>query len=99
MHAAPSGQGDAFLMRGTEGETVANPHRAQRIDWFHGGERTVLVERDPPTDELAPLPEARDAAATARWIERVLEGREPVPAPIAAQVEHCVRVARALRAG
>jgi anthranilate phosphoribosyltransferase len=98
-HAAPAGQGDAFLMRGTEGETVANPHRAQQIDRFHGGERTLLAERDAPTDELARLPEARDAAATARWIEQVLEGREPVPAPIAAQVEHCVRVARALRAG
>jgi anthranilate phosphoribosyltransferase len=98
-HAAPSGQGDVFLMRGTEGEVVANPHRAQQIDWFHGSERTLLAERDPPTDELARLPEARDAVATARWIEQVLEGREPVPAPIAAQVEHCVRVARALRAG
>jgi anthranilate phosphoribosyltransferase len=84
-------------MRGTEGETVANPHRAQQIDWFHGGERTLLVERDAPTDDLATLPEGRDAAATARWIERALGGKEPVPAPIAAQVAQCVRVARALR--
>lgn len=96
-NAAPRGQGGAFLMRGTEGETVANPHRAQQIDWFHDGERTVLAERDPPTDELAHLPEGRDAATTARWIAGVLEGREPVPAPIASQVEHCLRVARALR--
>jgi anthranilate phosphoribosyltransferase len=95
--AAPIGRGDAFLMRGTEGETVANPHRAQQIDWFHGGERTLLVERDAPTDDLATLPEGRDAAATARWIERALRGEEPVPAPISAQVAQCVRVARALR--
>ena len=39
----PPERGDAFLMRGTEGETVANPHRAQQIDWFHGGERSLLV--------------------------------------------------------
>jgi anthranilate phosphoribosyltransferase len=97
--AVPAGQGHAFLMRGTEGETVANPHRAQQIDWFQEGGRTVLAERDPPTDELARLPEARDAESTARWIEEVLAGREPVPAPIASQVEHCVRVARALRGG
>jgi anthranilate phosphoribosyltransferase len=97
--AAPVGRGDAFLMRGTEGETVANPHRAQQIDWFHGRERTLLVERDAPTDDLATLPEGRDAAATARWIERALCGEEPVPAPIAAQVAQCVRVARALGAG
>jgi anthranilate phosphoribosyltransferase len=96
---APRGEGDAFLMRGTEGETVANPHRAQQIDWFHDGGRSLLAERDPPTDALARLPEARDAASTARWIEQVLQGCEPVPAPIASQVEHCVRVARALRSG
>jgi anthranilate phosphoribosyltransferase len=99
MTAAPGGRGDAFLMRGTEGETVANPHRAQQIDWFHGGERTLLVERDAPTDDLATLPEGRDAAATAQWIARALRGEEPVPAPVAAQVAQCVRVARALCAG
>jgi anthranilate phosphoribosyltransferase len=92
--AAPAARGDAFLMRGTEGETVANPHRAQRIDWFHGGQRTLLVERDAPTDELAELPEGRDAAGTAEWIGRALRGEVPVPGPIAAQVAQCVRVAR-----
>ncbi len=97
MTAAPSVRGDAFLMRGTEGETVANPHRAQQIDWFHGGERTLLVERDAPADELAEVPEARDAATTAAWIAAVLRGEAPVPRPIAAQVAQCLRVARALR--
>jgi anthranilate phosphoribosyltransferase len=87
-------QGDAFLMRGTEGETVAHPHRAQQIDWFHDGQRTVLVERDPPTDALAPLPEERSAGATAQWIRQVLDGSNPVPAPIAAQVAHCILAAR-----
>lgn len=98
MHAAPHARGDAFLMRGTEGETVANANRAQQIDWFHAGERTLLVERDAPADELAPAPEGRDAAATADWIARALRGEQPVPPPIAAQVAQCARVARALRA-
>lgn len=80
-------RGDAFLMRGTEGETVANSNRGQRIDWFRQGARTVLVEREPPTDEVARLPESRDAVATAAWIARVLDGAEPVPSPIAQQVE------------
>jgi anthranilate phosphoribosyltransferase len=96
---APAERGDAFLMRGTEGETVANANRAQQIDWFHAGQQTLLVERDAPTDELAPAPEGRDAAATADWIARALRGEQPVPPPIAAQVAQCVRVARALRAG
>jgi anthranilate phosphoribosyltransferase len=95
--AAPAGRGDAFLMRGTEGETVANANRAQQIDWFHAGQQTLLAERDPPADEPAPAPEGRDAAATADWILRVLRGEQPVPPPIAAQVGHCLRVAAALR--
>jgi anthranilate phosphoribosyltransferase len=97
--AAPGGRGDAFLMRGTEGETVANANRAQAIDWFHGHERTLIAERDAPTDNVAPAPEARDAAATAEWIARALDGSVPVPAPILAQVAHCVRVSKALGAG
>ena len=97
--AAPAGRGHAFLMRGTEGETVANANRAQQIDWFHAGEQTLLAERDAPTDELAPAPEGRDAPATADWILRALRGEQPVPPPIAAQVEHCRRVAAALRTG
>jgi anthranilate phosphoribosyltransferase len=95
--AAPHARGDAFLMRGTEGETVANANRAQQIDWFHAGERRLLVERDAPTDDLAAAPEGRDAAATADWITRALRGEQPVPPPIAAQAAHCVQVARALR--
>ena len=95
--AAPHERGDAFLMRGTEGETVANPHRAQQIDWFHAGTRTLLVERDAPTDDLSAVPEARDAAATASWIAAALRGEVPVPRSILNQVAECVRAARALR--
>ena len=95
--AAPHERGDAFLMRGTEGETVANPHRAQQIDWFHAGTRTLLVERDAPTDDLSQVPEARNAAATASWIAAALRGEVPVPRSILNQVAECVRAARALR--
>jgi anthranilate phosphoribosyltransferase len=97
--AAPAARGAAFLMRGTEGETVANANRAQQIDCFRGGEQTLLAERDAPADTLAPAPEGRDAAATADWILRVLRGEQPVPPPIAAQVAHCLRVAASLRSG
>jgi len=88
--AAPAVRGDAFLMRGTEGETVANARRAQQIDWFHGGQRTLLVEKQSVAEELADLPEGRDAAATARWIEAVLAGQRQAPAAIMEQIEHCV---------
>jgi anthranilate phosphoribosyltransferase len=98
LEAADAARGDAFLMRGTEGETVAHPHRAQRIDWFHEGEQTLLVERDAPTDDLSDVPDGRDAATTAAWIAKALKGEVPVPASITAQVEHCMQVARAIRA-
>ncbi len=96
--AAPAGRGDAFLMRGTEGETVANANRAQQIDWFHQGQRTLLVQRDAPTDELAQVPEGRDAATTAAWIARALQGEVPVPPSIAEQVAQCLLVSKELYA-
>jgi anthranilate phosphoribosyltransferase len=96
--AAPVARGDAFLMRGTEGETVANARRAQQIEWFHEHQRTILVQKQEPVDELPPLPDATDAATTARWIEQVLNGTQAVPAPIADQVEHCLQVAKHLHA-
>jgi anthranilate phosphoribosyltransferase len=95
--AAPHARGDAFLMRGTEGETVANATKAQKIDWFHDGERTVLVERQMIAEAEPALPEDKSAAATAAWIGSVLRGDTPIPDPIAQQVAHCVTVARDLR--
>ena len=91
---APAGRGDAFLMRGTEGETVANARRAQQIDWFHDGVRTTLVEKQGVVDVVADMPAERDAVTTARWIERVLEGEHPVPPAIAEQVARCAAIAR-----
>jgi anthranilate phosphoribosyltransferase len=96
--AAPAARGDAFLMRGTEGETVANANRANQIDWFHEGQRTLLVQRDAPTDELAAMPDARDAATTAAWITRALHGEVPIPASIAEQVAQCLLVSKTLQA-
>ncbi len=92
--AAPQGQGSTFLMRGTEGETVANAKRANQIDWFHEGRRDVLVERQAPVDDMPELPENLDAASTAAWIERALSGAVPIPASITEQVAQCLHVAK-----
>jgi anthranilate phosphoribosyltransferase len=94
---APAQRGDAFLMRGTEGETVANAKRAQSVTWFHNNQSTVLVEKQSPVDELPPLPVASDAKTTALWITEVLAHRQPVPEPIAEQVRQCLNVARQLK--
>ncbi|MFC7297637.1 DNA-binding protein YbiB [Herminiimonas aquatilis] len=95
--AAPAERGEVFLMRGTEGETVANAKRAQQISWMHDGECTILVQKQEPTDELPPLPAERDAITTAKWIEAALRGEEPIPISILEQVEHCLLVAKHLQ--
>ena len=95
---APPGRGDAFLMRGTEGETVANANKAQQIDWFHGGERTILVQKQTLVQHLPVLPAEKDALTTAAWIHAVLRGDVAVPAPIAEQVAQCLLVSKALQA-
>jgi len=94
--AAPHERGDAFLMRGTEGETVANARRAQQIDWFHAGQCQMLVAKQGVVEELPDLPSERDAAATALWTGQVMRGDKPVPAAIAEQVAHCMAVAAAI---
>ena len=97
--AAPQERGDAFLMRGTEGETVANANKAQQIDWFHGAERTVLVQKQILVQQMPVLPAERDASTTAEWIQAVLRGDVAVPASIAEQVAQCLLVSRDLQAG
>ncbi|MFZ6642190.1 DNA-binding protein YbiB [Undibacterium sp. TC4M20W] len=95
---APVEAGDVFLMRGTEGETVASTGRAQQIDWFHAGQGTTLVPaQQEPLAEVPAVPDSIDAATTAAWIRSVLAGEIAVPENIAAQVEHCASVAQRLR--
>lgn len=95
--AAPAQRGDVFLMRGTEGETVAHARRAQAVIWFHRNQATTLIERQHPVDEMPPLPRASDADSTAEWIGQVLVGEQPVPAPIAEQVAQCLQVVRQMQ--
>ena len=95
--AAPVTRGDVFLMRGTEGETVANAKRAQAVEWFHNHTRTTLIERQQPVDDMPPLPASSDAATTAEWIRNALAGSVPIPDPIAEQVAQCIEVARKIQ--
>jgi anthranilate phosphoribosyltransferase len=94
--AAPPERGDVFLMRGTEGETVANAKRAQQIEWFHDSQCTTLVEKQAPVDELPPLPSQSDAQSTAEWIRQALQDERLVPASITTQAQHCLQVANIL---
>jgi len=79
----------ALLMRGTEGEPVADARRCPRMAAFVRGVEQPALSVPAQGGSLAVLPELPagvDAATTARHIESVLAGAQPVPAPIAAQV-------------
>jgi anthranilate phosphoribosyltransferase len=78
----------AMLLRGTEGECVADARRTPQMDGFvHGQRSTLQAPQGGPLATLPDLPGTTDAAATAAYIQDVLQGRKPVPAPIARQVE------------
>jgi len=82
----------ALLLRGTEGEPVADARRTPQMEAFRDGQRHLLqAAQDGPLTSLPDLPREVDAASTAAYIRAMLDGERPVPAPIALQVEHILR--------
>ncbi len=82
--------GDAVLLRGTEGEPVADPRRAPRLDVFIAGQPRADLARaahEGVLTELPVLPRAIDAATTAVYIQAVVSGEKPAPGPVSSQVE------------
>jgi ACS family hexuronate transporter-like MFS transporter len=80
---------DCQLLRGTEGEPVADPRRQPRIDgWIDGACRAELSlpAFDGVLSELPLLPRKHDAATTALYIQEVLSGERPAPQPLLRQV-------------
>jgi anthranilate phosphoribosyltransferase len=82
----------ALLLRGTEGEPVADARRAPRIEAFRDGQRhELLAAQSGPLATLPELPKDTTAKVTAAYIRGVLGGDIPVPAPVALQVERILR--------
>ena len=82
--------GDAVLLRGTEGEPVADPRRAPKLDVFIAGQARADLSRaahEGVLTELPLLPRAFDAATTAVYIQAVVSGEKPAPGPVTRQVE------------
>jgi anthranilate phosphoribosyltransferase len=87
-------QATALLLRGTEGEPVADPRRTPAMDAFADGEVTRVQEAQAGSLANVPgLPDP-DVQSTSVWIQAVLDGQEPVPTPIALQVAHIVQLSR-----
>lgn len=86
----------ALLLRGTEGEAVADARRLPQMDGFIGGRRVTLQEgRKGTLTDLPHLPREVDADTTARYIRAVLDGAKPIPDSLCLQVEHILHLAGA----
>jgi anthranilate phosphoribosyltransferase len=92
--------GDAVLLRGTEGEPVADPRRAPRLDVFIEGRPRADLSRsahEGVLTELPVLPRGFDAATTAVYIQAVVSGEKPAPGPLTQQVECLMGALGAIR--
>jgi len=90
---------DAVLMRGTEGEPVADPRRAPRLDVYVDGTLRADLSRvaqEGVLTELPVLPRANDASTTALYIQSVVSGEKPAPGPLVQQVDCLVQALRAV---
>ena len=88
---------NALLLRGTEGEVVADPRRLPQMAAFIAGVRQPPQPAQTGTLAVLPeLPRSTDAACTAAYIRAVVAGEQPVPTPIALQVEYILQVASKL---
>ena len=91
-------QGHAMLLRGTEGEAVADARRTPQMDIFMNGvQRTVQAQQSGSLQAVPELPSDTDAARTADYMRDVLDKRKPMPHSIALQVEHILRALDAMK--
>ena len=89
----------ALLMRGTEGEPVADARRLQKIDVYLAGElrpELSLAGQAGVVTEMPALPCTSDAPTTASYIQAIVSGTAPAPPAIAAQVECLMQAMAAL---
>ena len=89
----------ALLLRGMEGEPVADPRRLPAMRGIVHGQVVMTVE--PQTGSVATVPElpqGLSAASTAVFTQEVLNGERAIPSSIATQVQAIVDLHRQLSA-
>lgn len=93
---------DAMLMRGTEGEPVADPRRLPRLEVFIAGQARAELSRaaqEGVLTEMPVLPRSHDAATTSLYIQSVVSGEKPAPGPLQQQVDALLAALAALAQG
>ena len=83
----------ALLLRGTEGEPVADARRLPAMQGFIRGRPVTLEAGVKSTISPPGLPSGTDLASNANYSRAVLRGDLPMPASMAQQVEHIVALA------
>ncbi|MBI5927412.1 MAG: DNA-binding protein YbiB [Aquabacterium sp.] len=87
-------QANAMLMRGTEGEPVADARRQPKCDVFLSGTRVdelCLAPEEGVLTSLPELPASHSAADTANYIAAILSGQQAMPSAIQAQANALVQ--------
>jgi len=86
---------DSMVLRATEGEAVANARRAVPMQCFSHTGVTTLEPEGAQFDVVPGLPATCGVEVTVQFIEDVLAGRAPVPAPIAWQIKSILAMRQA----
>ena len=88
------------MLRGTEGEPVADPRRQPKLDVFLAGQQRDDLSVAPQEGVLATLPELPDGYAadtTAGFIQAILRGDQAAPAPLLKQLDCVLKTLDAMR--
>lgn len=83
-----------MLLRGTEGEPVADPRRCPAMALWLAGQRQddlAVAAQEGVLTELPLLPRQIDAPTVAVYIQAVLAGEKPVPPPLQTQIDRLLQ--------
>jgi anthranilate phosphoribosyltransferase len=87
---------NALLLRGTEGEPVADPRKMPTMRCFiHGQAFTQLDIASQVAHDAFDMPMGMNAMQTAEMIDAMIHGSKPIPPPIQAQAELISRLSLA----
>src|SRR5690606_14725457 len=81
---------NALLFETRDGDPVVDAQCRPEIGLVRNGMACLLFDAEVTPRCAHPLPAAHDLKHTARWIRSVLEGRIPMPVPIANQFACCL---------
>lgn len=86
---------NVLLMRGTEGEAVADARRLGKMQWIGNQQSLVVTEGEKGSVPATPdLPAGTNMEETVAYIRNVLSGVQAIPEPIATQLAFLLKTAQ-----